>query len=112
MGRFEVRYRWMRGPVIEPCFFHPHKMPLELVGVTASSFSIPRAIGLTFSDLESHRISYMSSRFKAVQVSGTRRGQDLQPLLLTGMRSERLASSPSASLVSGAKSLTATLWRS
>ncbi|CAK9092902.1 Carbon catabolite repressor protein 4 homolog 1 (CCR4 homolog 1) [Durusdinium trenchii] len=21
-----VRYRWMRGPVIEPCFFHPHKM--------------------------------------------------------------------------------------
>ena len=22
-----VRYRWMRGPVIQPCFFHPHKMP-------------------------------------------------------------------------------------
>eukprot|EP00440_Ansanella_granifera_P039506 gb/GFBE01042855.1/.p1 GENE.gb/GFBE01042855.1/~~gb/GFBE01042855.1/.p1 ORF type:complete len:616 (+),score=121.41 gb/GFBE01042855.1/:1-1848(+) len=21
-----VRYRWMRGPVIRPCFFHPHKM--------------------------------------------------------------------------------------
>eukprot|EP00435_Cladocopium_sp_Y103_P006263 s4237_g2.t1 len=21
-----VKYRWMRGPVIEPCFFHPHKM--------------------------------------------------------------------------------------
>ncbi|CAJ1428128.1 unnamed protein product, partial [Effrenium voratum] len=21
-----VRYRWMRGPVIQPCFFHPHKM--------------------------------------------------------------------------------------
>lgn len=21
-----VRYRWLRGPVIKPCFFHPHKM--------------------------------------------------------------------------------------
>merc|ERR1719433_820557 len=21
-----IRYRWMRGPVIKPCFFHPHKM--------------------------------------------------------------------------------------
>mmetsp|Transcript_3408 Transcript_3408/g.9763 ORF Transcript_3408/g.9763 Transcript_3408/m.9763 type:complete len:604 (+) Transcript_3408:115-1926(+) len=21
-----VRYRWLRGPVIRPCFFHPHKM--------------------------------------------------------------------------------------
>mmetsp|Transcript_76636 Transcript_76636/g.135209 ORF Transcript_76636/g.135209 Transcript_76636/m.135209 type:complete len:591 (+) Transcript_76636:68-1840(+) len=21
-----VRYRWLRGPVVKPCFFHPHKM--------------------------------------------------------------------------------------
>jgi len=21
-----IRYRWLRGPVIKPCFFHPHKM--------------------------------------------------------------------------------------
>lgn len=27
--RCQVKYRWMRGPVIEPCFFHPHKMWLD-----------------------------------------------------------------------------------
>mmetsp|Transcript_17523 Transcript_17523/g.52712 ORF Transcript_17523/g.52712 Transcript_17523/m.52712 type:complete len:626 (-) Transcript_17523:269-2146(-) len=25
-GSPNVRYRWLRGPVIKPCFFHPHKM--------------------------------------------------------------------------------------
>lgn len=25
-GSGSVRYRWMRGPVIKPCMFHPHKM--------------------------------------------------------------------------------------
>lgn len=29
LHRCQVKYRWMRGPVIEPCFFHPHKMWLD-----------------------------------------------------------------------------------